>query len=79
MLKDEELRVEITQLHYDVPVAGHGGKWKTVELVTKSHWWPRIMRDIGRYVEECNLCQQIKNRMEEIAGKLKLGKVPEKP
>ena len=37
------------------------------------------MRDVGRYVEECNLCQQIKNRMEEIAGKLKLGKVPEKP
>jgi len=24
--KDEELRTEIIQLHYNVPVAGHGGK-----------------------------------------------------
>jgi len=25
--KDEELRTEIIQLHYDVPMVGHGGKW----------------------------------------------------
>jgi len=36
------------------------------------------MRDVGRYVEEYNLCQRIKNRIEEIAGKLKLSKVLEK-
>jgi len=30
-------------------------------------------------VERCNLCQRIKNRIEEVAGKLKLRKVPEKP
>jgi len=29
-------------------------------------------------VEGCDLCQQIKNRTEEVAGKLKLGEVPEK-
>ena len=37
------------------------------------------MRDIGRYVEGCDLCQRMKNRMEELAGKLKLSKIPEKP
>ena len=37
------------------------------------------MRDIGRYVEGCNLCQRIKNRMEEMVGKLKLNEVLEKP
>ena len=26
VLKDEELRTEIIQLHYDIPIAGHGGK-----------------------------------------------------
>ena len=34
---------------------------------------------MGRYVEGCDLCQRMKNRMEELAGKLKLSKVPEKP
>jgi len=50
-----------------------------VELVTRNYWWPGVTRDIGRYVEECNLCQRMKNRMEELAGKLKLSEVPEKP
>ena len=30
-------------------------------------------------MEGCDLCQRIKNRMEELAGKLKLNEVPEKP
>jgi len=29
--KDEELRVEVTQLHHDVLAAGHGGRWRKVE------------------------------------------------
>ena len=78
MPKDEELRTEIIRLHYDVPMAGHGEKWKTVELVTRNYWWPGVTREVGRYVEGCDLCQQMKNRTEEVAGKLKLGEVPEK-
>ena len=36
------------------------------------------MRDIGKYVEGCNLCQKMKNRMEEVAEKLKLSEVLKK-
>ena len=77
--KDEELRAEVIQLYHDVLTVGHGGRWKTVELVTRNYWWPEVMRDVGRYVEGCNLCQRMKNRMEELAGKLKLSEIPEKP
>jgi len=35
--KDEKLRVEIIQLHHNVPTAGHGGRWETVELVTRNY------------------------------------------
>ena len=76
--KDKELRTKVIQLHYDVLAAGYGGRWKTVELVTRNYWWPGVIRDVGRYIEEYNLCQRIKNRMEELVGKLKLSKVPEK-
>ena len=38
-----------------------------------------MTRDVGRYVEGYNLCQKMKNRMEEVAGKLKLSEVLEKP
>jgi len=77
--KDVELRAEIIWLHHDVLVAGHGGQWKTVELVTRNYWWLEVIRDVGRYVEGCNLCQRMKNRTEELAGKLKLSKVLKKP
>ena len=79
VLKDEELRVEVIWLHHDVPAAGHGGRWKTVELVTRNYWWLGVTRDVGKYVEGCNLYQRMKNRMEEPAGKLKLSEVPKKP
>ena len=76
--KDEELRVEIIWLHHDVPVVGHGGRWKTVELVTRNYWWLGVTRDIGKYMEGCDLCQRMKNRTEDLAGKLKLSEVPQK-
>ena len=78
MLKDEELRVEVIQLHPAVPAVGHEGRWKTVELVMRNYWWPGMTRNIGKYVEGCDLCQRMKNRTEELAGKLKLSEVPQK-
>jgi len=77
--KDEELRAEVIQLHHDVPAVGHGGRWKTVELVIRNYWWPGVTRDVGKYVEGCDLCQRMKNRTEELAGKLKLSEVPKRP
>ena len=77
--KDEELRAEVIQLHHDVPVARYGGRWKTVELVMRNYWWPEVIRDMGKYVEGCDACQRMKNRTEELAEKLKLSEVSEKP
>jgi len=37
ILRNEELRVEIIWLYYDVLVAGYGGRYKTIELVTRNY------------------------------------------
>ena len=34
--KDNILKAEIIRLHHNTPVGGHGGQWKTVELVTQN-------------------------------------------
>jgi len=78
ILRDKELRAEVIRLHHDIPAVGYGGLWKTAELVTRNYWWPGVIRDMGRYVEGCDLCQRMKNRIKEVVGKLKLSKVPEK-
>jgi len=70
--KNEELRVEIIQLHHDTPVAGHRGKWKTTELVTRNYWRLEVMRDMGKYVEGCNIYQRMKNRTVDFITKLPL-------
>ena len=49
-----------------------------MELVTRNYWWPRVTRNVGKYMEECNICQRMKNRIEIPAEKLKLSEVPEK-
>jgi len=36
--KNKELRTEVIWLHHDIPAAGHGGRWKTVELVMRNYW-----------------------------------------
>ena len=75
VLKDEVLRVEIIWLHHDVLVAEHREKWKMIELATKNYWLPEVTKDVGKYMEGCNMCQRMKNRIEVLAGKLKLSKV----
>ena len=79
MPKDVELRMEIIQLYHNVPVVEHRGRWKTTELVMRNYWWPGVMKNVGKYVEECDIYQRMKNRTEALAGKLKLNEVPEKP
>ena len=34
---EEDLRREIIQLHHDTPLGGHGGRWKTTELISRNY------------------------------------------
>jgi len=74
-----ELKGEIVQLHHDTPVGGHGGRWKTTELVTRNYWWPGVTKEVGRYVDRYDACQRYKNQSEALAGKLMPNAIPEKP
>ena len=49
-----------------------------MELVTRNYWWPEVTREVGQYVEGCDLYQRMKNRIEGMVEKLKLSEVLEK-
>jgi hypothetical protein len=76
---DVKLRSEIIALHHDTPVAGHGGQWKTVELVTRNYWWPGVTRDVKKYVGGCDKCQRNKIIPQPPAGKLMPNSIPDRP
>jgi len=60
-IPEEELRGEIIRLHHDTPVEGHGGRWKTTELVARNYWLPGITKEVQKYVDGCDACQRYKN------------------
>jgi len=45
------------------------------ELVMRNYWWLEVTKNVGKYMEECDMCQKMKNRMEVPVGKLKLSEV----
>jgi len=78
-MPEGDLRREIIQLHHDTPIGGHGGRWKTMELIGRNYWWPGITKEVGRYVKGCDTCQRYKNQNKVPAGKLMPNAIPEKP
>jgi len=41
-----------------------------MKLVIRNYWWPEVTRDVGKYVNRCNMYPKIKNRTKALAGKL---------
>jgi transposase InsO family protein len=58
--EDEELQRQILRSRHDAPAAGHQGRAKTLELVTRSFYWPTLRRYVHRYVDGCDICQRSK-------------------
>ena len=77
--KDPKLREDIIRAHHDAAVAGHPGRYKTQELITRNYWWPRINADVSRYVEGCQTCQRVKPRRMAIAAPLSPNEIPTRP
>ena len=54
---DKRLRTHILQEHHDIDTAGHLGIDKTTEAVMRNFYWPKMGKDIKRYIQTCDTCQ----------------------
>ena len=66
-------------MHHDLPSAGHPGRWKTYELVSRNYWWPGMSIFVKKYVTGCDMCQRMKNRPQQPYGPLQPNPVPGEP
>src|ERR1700761_2377603 len=74
--KDMLLRKQIVEAHHDTPVAGHPGRWKTLELVSRNYWWPGMSRYVAAYIKGYDRCNRTKIFPAKPFGKLTPTQIP---
>jgi len=75
----ESLRMSVLQQHHDVPLAGHPGIGKTLELLSRNYWFPGFKSFVKDYVNSCHLCQYSKSSRHPRYGELASLPVPSSP
>jgi hypothetical protein len=56
VLLEPALRAELLRLYYDDPLAGHFGRAKTLELLTRLYYWPNMEHEVREYIDLCIDC-----------------------
>ena len=69
----------ISALCHDSKIAGHPGRCKTLELVSRSYWWPQMSRYISKYVSTCDMCLCTKVSCQPPVGELNPRPTPDAP
>jgi transposase InsO family protein len=77
--KDRDLRRHIVEQHHNKRITGHAGRFKTLELVARNHWWPQMSRYIGMYMKHCDLCNRNKVQHRRPMGELHPSETPDAP
>ena len=73
------LRRDILSLHHDEPIAGHQGIEKTLELIQRQFWWPKMRQDVQQFVTSCPQCQRTKIFPARPSGLLQPNPIPDAP
>lgn len=51
------LREELISRCHDVPIAAHGGIGKTLDLLRRDFFWPGMVADVKKYINNCATCK----------------------
>ena len=75
----EKLRLEILMKYHESPSAGHLGIRRTLELITRNFWWPKIQEDVKSFINSCENCARNKVSRHRKYGLLQPLDTPDRP
>jgi len=58
---DDELKAEVLRLCHEDPAAGHPGRAKTYELISREYYWKGLSTAVRRWVKNCTICRRTKS------------------
>ena len=56
----KDLRLDVIREVHDQPAVRHAGVRRTMLLIQQHFFWPRMKRDVDRYIRNCHVCRQAK-------------------
>jgi hypothetical protein len=77
--KVQSIRKMIMHACHDDIYAGHMGKHKTRDLLTRIFWWSNVDKDIAEHVRHCHTCQTAKSSAHGSQGLLQPLCIPDRP
>lgn len=75
---DDSIRTTLLREAHDSPVSGHLGITKTLDLLSRLYFWPKMQQDVREYVNSCRSCQEVKSRNQNLPGLLQPIPFPQK-
>ena len=72
-------RKEILKQEHDSKIAGHFGRERTMELITRNFYWPKLEDEVRNYWNTCDSCQRTKSPRHVKHGLLHPLELPSSP
>ena len=57
---DQGIKQEVVAEFHSASYSGHLGQDKTLDLVKRSYYWPKMKEDVFNFVKPCEECQRSK-------------------
>jgi len=67
-----DARTHVIYQCHNIPTAGHLGRDKTANLISRLFYWPKITQAVEEYIKGCQICQTTKPRPGQQVGELVL-------
>lgn len=72
----DPLRMQLLRSCHDHAAAGHPGRAKTYELLSREYYWPNMYQTVKRYVRNCHVCSRSRTSRLQYQGLLQPLKTP---
>lgn len=75
----DPIKLFIIRNNNDAPAAGHSGRGKAFELISRKYIWPKKLEYIGQYLRNCHTCRHAKPTTHRKHGVLRPLPIPQRP